>query len=173
VLKVTKRENGEEEWTVKYHLTNPVKITMAEKVELVDRMVKFVGEVTETVGDEVRVMNVTMFPSFVKKCCREHMTDEDVWLLDGLHRDVNRKMKDGLVEKRVRVDTVEWWTLTGSNDDMTLNEIRKRDCLDGDNVHLNFFNATYHLFLKYSASYNMLCKHVIGFVGNKLVDVCE
>ncbi len=71
VLKATKRDNGEEEWMVKYHLTDPVKITMAENVELVDRMVKFVGEVTETVGDEVRVMNVMMLPRFVKTCCRE------------------------------------------------------------------------------------------------------
>ncbi len=44
---------------------------MAENVELVDRMVKFADEVTETVGDEVRVMNVMMFPRFVKTCCRE------------------------------------------------------------------------------------------------------
>jgi hypothetical protein len=59
---------------------------MAEEVELVDTMVKIVGDVTERVGEEVRVMNVTMFPRFVKRCCGEHMMDEDVWLLDGLHR---------------------------------------------------------------------------------------
>ncbi len=76
---------------------------MAEKVELVDRMVKFFGEVIETIGDEVRVTNVTMFPHFVKTCCREHMMDEDVWLLDGLHRDVSREMKDGLVEEGISV----------------------------------------------------------------------
>jgi hypothetical protein len=29
------------------------------------------------------------------------------------------------------------------------------------------------LFSKYSASHNMSCKHVIGFIGNKLVDIYE
>ncbi len=37
------------------------------------------------------------------------MTDKNVWLLDGLCRDVNRKMKDSLVENGIRVDMVEWW----------------------------------------------------------------
>ncbi len=59
---------------------------MAEEVELVDTMVKIFGDVTERVGEEVRVMNVTMFPRSVKRCCSEHITDEDVRLLDGLHR---------------------------------------------------------------------------------------
>jgi hypothetical protein len=50
---------------------------------------------------EVRMIWVTMFPRFVKTCCKDH---EEVWLLDGLRRDVNRKSKNGLVEKRPNVE---------------------------------------------------------------------
>ncbi len=32
-------------------------------------------------------------------------------------------MKDGMVEKGIRVDTVEWWMLIGSHEDLTLSDI--------------------------------------------------
>ncbi len=65
-------------------------------------------------------------PRFVKTCCKDHMADEKVWLLlDGLRRDVNRKSKDGPVEKRLKVEVVEWWRLLGRNEDVTVTEIRK------------------------------------------------
>jgi hypothetical protein len=57
---------------------------------------------------EVKMIWVTMIQRFVKTCCKDHMADEEVWLLlDGLRRDVNRKSKDGLVEKRLKVEVVE------------------------------------------------------------------
>jgi hypothetical protein len=64
------------------------------------------------------------------------MTDEDVWLLDGLRRDVNREIRDEVTDRKLKVDIVEWWTLLGENDDLTITDIRKRDFLDNDNVHL-------------------------------------
>jgi hypothetical protein len=42
-------------------MTDPVMISMAEKVRLVDRMVEFVVDVKRTVGDEVKVLNLTIF----------------------------------------------------------------------------------------------------------------
>ncbi len=59
-------------------------------------------------------------------CCKDHMADEEVWLLlDGLRRDVNRKSKDELVEKGLKVEVVEWWRLLGRNEDVTVTEKRK------------------------------------------------
>jgi hypothetical protein len=55
-LKVTRKESWEEEWTVRYQLTDPVKITMTEKVELVEKMVNFVGEVTRVVNMSTRFL---------------------------------------------------------------------------------------------------------------------
>jgi hypothetical protein len=81
-------------------------------------------KVKETVGDKVDVAYVTMFPRFVRECCRDHMTDEDVWLLDGVRQDVNKDIVDRLTDKGIKVETVEWWTLLGAREEMTLSEIR-------------------------------------------------
>ncbi len=135
-VKVTRKENGQEEWEVRYHMTDQVKITMTQKRELVDRMTGFMEELNRVAGDGVRVVWVTIFPRFVKTCCKNHMTDEDVWLLDGVRRDVNREIKDGLAEQGQKVEVVEWWRLLGRDEDTTVTEIRKADWLDGDNVHL-------------------------------------
>jgi hypothetical protein len=34
------------------------------------------------------------------------------------------------------VDIVDWWTLTGTRNEMTVNEIRRARIVDTDNVHL-------------------------------------
>jgi hypothetical protein len=88
------------------------------------------------VDESVRVVVVTIPPRFVKPCCKEHMTDEDAWLLDGLRRDVNREINYELTDRKLGVDIVEWWMLLGESDDRTIMDIRKRDFLDNDNVHL-------------------------------------
>jgi hypothetical protein len=109
---------------------------MAEKAELVDRMVNLIEDIRRTVDESVRVVLVTIPPRFVRPCCKGHMTDEDVWLLDGLRRDVNREIKDELTDRKLGVDVVDWWVLLGESDDLTITDIRKRDFLDSDNVHL-------------------------------------
>ncbi len=42
-------------WSITYM------ISMAEKVRFADRMVEFVVDVKRTVGDEVKVLNLTIF----------------------------------------------------------------------------------------------------------------
>jgi hypothetical protein len=64
------------------------------------------------------------------------MTDEDVWLLDGVRRDVNKDIVDTLTVKDMGVETVEWWTLLGAKDELTLTELRRMNCIDTDNYHL-------------------------------------
>jgi hypothetical protein len=92
----------------------------------------FVGKLSH----EVRIVHVTMFPSFVEQCCREHMTEEDVWLMDGIRRDVNREVKDMLLESGYDVEVVDWWTLVGARNELTVNEMRRSGMIDNDNVHL-------------------------------------
>jgi hypothetical protein len=81
-------------------------------------------------------LHATMFPRFVERCCGDHMTDEDVWLVDGIRRDVNREVKEGLIDSGAGVELVDWWTLVGARNEMTVNEIRKFGMVDTDNVHL-------------------------------------
>jgi hypothetical protein len=42
------------------------------------------------------------------------MTDEDVWLLDGVRLDVNKEIVDRMTDKGLRVETLQWWTLLGA-----------------------------------------------------------
>jgi hypothetical protein len=136
LVKVKKLRDGREEWNVTYHLTDPVKISMMEKAELVEQMVDLLGQVKGLGGNRVRVIHLTMFPCFTRECCRGHMTDEDVWLLDGVRRDVNKDIVDTLTVKDMGVETMEWWTLLGAKDELTLTELRRMNCIDADNVHL-------------------------------------
>jgi hypothetical protein len=135
-VRVTKDKDGDDEWNMTYHLTDPVKLTMTEKAELVEKMVDMMVDMKRCVGEDVRIVHVTMFPRFVEQCCREHMTDEDVWLMDGIRRDVNREVKDMLLESGYDIEVVDWWTLIGARNELTVNEMRRSGLIDGDNVHL-------------------------------------
>jgi hypothetical protein len=77
-----------------------------------------------------------MFPRFFRVCCKDHLTDEDVWLTDRLRRDINREIREGIEVRGLGVETVEWWALSRASEDMALSEVRKNDCLDSDNVDL-------------------------------------
>ncbi len=119
-----------------YHMTDPVKIPMTEKVELVDRMADLLVDMKRTMGDDMRAVHVTMFPRFIEECCKGHMADEDVWLFDGIRRDVNRQIKDALLDIDIDIDVVDWQMLTGVRNVMTVNELRRSGTVDRDNVHL-------------------------------------
>jgi hypothetical protein len=118
-------------------MTDPVKILMTEKAALVDKMVDMLVEIKRVVGTEVRVTHLTMFPRFVEECCKGHMTDEDVWLLDGIRRDVTREIKDTLSDIDCDIEIIEWWTLIGLRNEPTVTEVRKSGTVDRDNVHLS------------------------------------
>jgi hypothetical protein len=135
-VRVCRKRDGVDEWTVTYHMTDPVRITMSEKMVLVEKMVELLTEIKGTVGEGVKVVHLTMFPRFVEQCCKDHMTDEDVWLLDGIRRDVNREIKDGLTESGKSVEVVDWWTVIGARNELTISEMRKSGIVCGDNVHL-------------------------------------
>jgi hypothetical protein len=136
-VKIVTTGDGEKECQVTYQMTDPVKIPMTEKAELVDKMVDMLVEIKRVVGMEVRVMHLTMFPRFVEECCKGHMTDEDVWLLDGIRRDVTREIKDTLSDIDCDIEIIEWWTLIGLRNEPTVTEVRKSGTVDKDNVHLS------------------------------------
>jgi hypothetical protein len=65
-VKVRKLKSGKEECNVTYHLTDPVKINMVEKAELVERFVELLHQVKQIGGANVRVLHLTMFPRFLR-----------------------------------------------------------------------------------------------------------
>ncbi len=120
---------------MRYHLTDPVEISMMEKTELIDRVTGAMEEVKKLMGNKVSVVYESMLPRFVNECCKGHMTDEDVWLLDGLRQDVDKEIVDRVTE--VGIAVVNWWTLLGMRQEMTLTDVRRQGVVDSDNVHLS------------------------------------
>ncbi len=80
---MVRTKEGENERRLTDHMTDPVKISVVEEAELVDRMVNFMSPVEDKVDQTTKVIHSTTLPWFVRECCKNHMTGEDVWLLDG------------------------------------------------------------------------------------------
>jgi hypothetical protein len=99
VVRIVRKGGGKEAWQVKNHLTDPVKISNVVKAEPVERMVDMVDKVKKTMVDRVTVVNVSMMLRFVRECCKSHMTDEDVWLLNGARRDVKKEIVERLSDR--------------------------------------------------------------------------
>jgi hypothetical protein len=63
------------------------------------------------------------------------MTDLDVWLLDGVRRDVSREIKNRPIDRQIDVEIMNWWTKFGVREELTLPELRRIDSVDTDNMH--------------------------------------
>jgi hypothetical protein len=58
------------------------------------------------------------------------MMDEDVWLLDSIRWDVNREIRNRLTDRIVEAEVVDWWSLLGATEKVTLPEVRRWDIID-------------------------------------------
>jgi hypothetical protein len=128
--------SGVQEWVTRYHMTDPKRITMADRRTLVDRTVSLIRGVQATFPMS-EVNYLSMFPRHVTVCCSDHMTEEDVWMMDGIRREVDREVKDLLTDCDDFVTVLDWWDMLGLDKDMTVEETRNLGILDKDGVHLN------------------------------------
>jgi hypothetical protein len=126
---------GEQEWVSSYHMTEPRKISMAERRGLVDRFAGMIRTI-QVSCPEAEINYLTMFPRFAKVCCHDHMTEEDVFMMDGVRRDVDRDIKEMLLDNDEGVGIVEWWDILGFDKDLTVTEIGRLNLIDRDGVHL-------------------------------------
>jgi hypothetical protein len=53
------------------------------------------------------------------------MTGAAVWRLDSVRRDVDRDVREMMMESAREVRFVEWWDLLGLDMDKTVTEVRK------------------------------------------------
>jgi hypothetical protein len=127
---------GVQEWVTWYHMTDPKRISMVDRRRLVDRTVSMIRGV-QALFPMSEVNYLSMFPRHVSVCCSEHMTEEDVWMMDGIRREVDREVKDMLTDNEDFVTVMDWWDILGLDGDMTVDETRKLGILDKDGVHLN------------------------------------
>jgi hypothetical protein len=131
------RDGRGEKWEVRYHMENPRKITLLEKRELVDKMVRLMEGAGE-LFPEAEVVYVSTFPRHVDKCCGKigHMTDADTWAVDSVRRDVDRDVKEVISEGKRNISFLEWWDLLGLDGDVAVTDIRRMGIVDNDGVHL-------------------------------------
>jgi hypothetical protein len=138
-VKVRQSTGGKvvERWEVRYHMDEPRKISMVEKRQLVDRVVRLVREAHELFPESL-IVYVTMFPRHVEKCCEKegHMKTADIIGLDSVRRDVDRDVIEMLhdLDKDIRV--LQWWDILGLDKDKNVNEVRVLRVIEGDGVHL-------------------------------------
>ncbi len=138
-VKVSQSTGGKvvERWEVRYHMQEPRKISMVEKRQLVDRVVKLVRGAYELFPESL-IVYVTMFPRHVEKCCEKegHMKTADIIGLDSVRRDVDRDVIEMLQDWDKDVKVVQWWDLLGLDKDKNVNEVRALRVIEGDGVHL-------------------------------------
>jgi hypothetical protein len=64
------------------------------------------------------------------------MTPEDVWVTDGVRRDVDKDIVDMLGDGDDGVNVIEWWDVLGFETDMTVRETFEMRVVGTDGVHL-------------------------------------
>ena len=117
----------------RFHLREPTKLTMLERgvlVRQIEDLVKFCEETYST----VRLLYVEMTPKHTDRCCsdREHMGEDDVWVLDNQRREVDMEIRRRLGE---RLEFVSWYESSGL-EKAELAQIRKMGVVSEDGVHL-------------------------------------
>jgi hypothetical protein len=132
---VTDIRKGTQELDISYHMTDPRKIAMSERRKLVDSVTRVWSEVRKTFP-EADVTYMTMFPRFVVECCDTHMTRDDVVVTDGIRRDIDKDIVDGIQEQDRTASILQWWEVIGLKKDMTAEETRDLRVVDHDRVHL-------------------------------------
>jgi hypothetical protein len=114
--------------SVQYHMTEPEKLTMSEKRELIDNVVELARRIGESLQG-IQIVYLTMFPRFVDKCCRTagHMTKEDISVMSGFRKTVDCDIVEELEE--LGVEVLHWYSLLGWDGELGPDELAKKDVL--------------------------------------------
>jgi hypothetical protein len=137
-VRVEKDREGEVKGLkVGFHMTEPTKLTMGERRQLVDRTVELVVGLQKEFPF-AEVWYLTMFPRHVVRCCEKdsHMSEDDCWAMNGFRKGVDADVMEELEEKAVGIRTIEWWETMGWVEEGSLMEVRKRGIVGEDGVHL-------------------------------------
>jgi hypothetical protein len=110
---------------------------MGEKRQPGDRVVKVLIGAGE-LFPESEIVYVTMFPRHVERCCDSegHMTEEDVWVTDGVCRDIDQDVKEIVTDLGQRISVMEWWDMLGLEGEMSVKEVKRLRVVGMDGVHL-------------------------------------
>jgi hypothetical protein len=127
-------------------MTEPERVTLSEKRELIDMFVELCRRIEESLPG-VQLVYITMFPRFITRCCREagHRTKEDSWVLNGYRKSVESDIVEELEESGVQV--LHWYDLLGWDSEPGVEELVRKDVVYRDGVHLTAKQTLLLLFL--------------------------
>jgi hypothetical protein len=120
-----------------YHLTEPDRLTMCERV-IVAKVVGGWVRKCRDLWPLVDIYYVGILPRHIWKCCdeRRHMSDVDPQVIDTGRRALEDDILDEIRRTGERVEKVKWSEVYGMEVEPSLEEIRRRDIVSGDGVHL-------------------------------------
>jgi hypothetical protein len=97
--------------SVKYHMTEPVRITMRDRQDLVAGVKMLVGGIKETVPD-AKICYLTMFPRHLENWSDApgHITEEDVMLVNSFRKAVDVAVAEELEEMGGGGGGLRWWS---------------------------------------------------------------
>ena len=132
---VLKEDGKGGELRQEFHLTEPARLSMVERVGVV-RMVEELVKVCRETVPEARIVYLGMCPRHVERCCdrQDHMTEDDSWILENQRREVELEVKLRL-EKEVEV--VQWFEAKGLDKEPELAAVRRMGVVGEDGVHMS------------------------------------
>jgi hypothetical protein len=148
---------------VRYHMTEPVRVSMTERRGLTDRMVRLMEGVSKETGASEGIY-VTMFPRHVERCCHRegHMTDGDCMTMTSVRMDVDRDIREEVRERGVKVRVLDWWKVLKLEGEGAVKDILDNNVVCGDGVHLTpIMNKTVAVYL---------CHRLLETVGEEEED---
>jgi hypothetical protein len=105
---------------------------MRERQDLVAAAGKMVSGIREAIPD-AKIFYLPMFPRHLESCCGapEHMTEEDVVLVNGFREAVDGDIAEEL-EEIGGVEVVEWWEMMGWDEEGTVETLKRKKVVGPD-----------------------------------------
>jgi hypothetical protein len=137
-LVLKKSYNGEDSLSSRYHLTEPVRVTRAERTELIRQTVRLIMGLND-IWPGAEIIYIGLYPRHVERCCnnRTHMTLEDTITMGSNRRDLDNDIVDELTGGVGGFRYYPWYMQLSMDQDMTVTQINARRIMDSDGVHLN------------------------------------
>jgi hypothetical protein len=116
-------------------MTEPERVTLSEKRELIDTVIELFRRIGEGLPG-IQLVYITMFPRHITRSCKEagHMTREDSLVPNGYRKSVESDIGEELKESGVQV--LHRYDLLGWDSEPGVEELVWKDVVCSDGVHL-------------------------------------
>ena len=135
------RKDGEESvegLESKYHLVEPVRLTMCER-KVVGKVLAGIIKKCKDLWPLTEVYYLGMFPRHIGRCCeqRGHMTELDAQVIQGSRMDLEADILDEVRRVGETVTAINWFTGIGMDSEPTVEWLRRNGVVSMDCVHMS------------------------------------